>query len=271
MLKTILVDDEAKARENLKSLLTKYCALDIDVVCESESVEQTYLDILHYKPQLLFLDIEMGMSTGFDLLNKFTSYPFKVIFVTALDKHARQAIKFSALDYLLKPVDVEDLLEAVEKAKRTITGVENESPFHTLSRHIKNLRQKPNRIAIPIQNGYRLVQVDDIIYCHAEKEYTFINQINGEIICSSLNLGEFEEILQDFDFFRVHHSYIINRQYIQNYIRGEGGEIVIDQNQRIPVSRRKKVDFLSWLTRNNKGSLTSYWPALPFINSCFLV
>ena len=120
MLKTILVDDEAKARENLGILLQKYCNTDIEVIGESENIEQAYTDILTLKPQLIFLDIEMGKGTGFDLLDRFDHYPFKVIFVTAYDQHAIKAIKFSALDYLLKPVTIKDLVDAVKKAKAAI-------------------------------------------------------------------------------------------------------------------------------------------------------
>ncbi|TMI63059.1 MAG: response regulator transcription factor [Bacteroidetes bacterium] len=249
MLKTIIVDDERRARENLKILLTKYCAEDIELVGESDNVEKAFDDILTLKPQLIFLDIDMGNATGFDLLSKFTNCPFKVIFVTGFDQHAIQAIKFSAIDYLLKPVAVEDLQKAVEKAKRVI-NLENESHFNSMFENLKNPRQKSKHVAIPVLNGYRLLHVDQIMYCEAQKDYTFIGHENGETICSSLNLGEYENLLQDYDFFRVHHSYIINRQYIRNYIRGEGGEIVINQHHRIPVSRRKKVDFLSWLTTN---------------------
>ena len=247
MLKTILVDDEAKARENLGILLQKYCNTDIEVIGESENIEKAYTDILTLKPQLIFLDIEMGKGTGFDLLDRFDHYPFKVIFVTAYDQHAIKAIKFSALDYLLKPVTIKDLVDAVKKAKAAI-NYNNDAHFQTLFDVIKRPRQKTNRIAIPVQDGYKLVPVDQIMFCQAQKEYTFINQVSGEIICSSLNLGEYEDLLQEYDFFRVHHSYIINRQYIQRYLRGEGGEIIVGNNQHIPVSRRKKEEFLQWLT-----------------------
>jgi len=247
MLRTLLIDDEARARENLHILLQKYCGADIVVVGESEDVEKAHADILRLKPDLIFLDIEMGKGTGFDLLSKFDHYPFKVIFVTAYDHYAIKAIKFSALDYLLKPVTIKDLIDAVSKAKAAI-GSNKDAQFQTLFDVIKTPKQKTNRIAIPIQDGYKLLPVDQIIFCQAQKEYTFIRQVNGDIICSSLNLGEYEELLQEYDFFRVHHSYIINRQYIQRYVRGEGGEIITNDNQHIPVSRRKKDEFLAWLT-----------------------
>jgi two-component system LytT family response regulator len=248
MLKTLLIDDEAKARENLRILLQRYCMADIDLIGESENVENGYSDIVSLKPDLVFLDIEMGKGTGFDLLSKFDHYPFKVIFVTAYDHYAIKAIKFSALDYLLKPVTIKDLIDAVNKAKMAIDD-NKDAHFQALFDIIKKPQQKTNRIVIPVQDGYRLVPVDQIMFCQAQKEYTYIHQVNGEVICSSLNLGEYEDLLQEYDFFRVHHSYIINRQYIQRYVRGEGGEIITNNNQHIPVSRRKKDEFLSWLTQ----------------------
>jgi len=180
------------------------------------------------------------------LLNRFKQYPFKVVFITAFDQYAIKAIRFSALDYLLKPVSVTDLRNAVSKVKKSIHS-ERELHFETLLNFINNPQRKSNRIAIPVQNGYHLIPVDQIMYCEAHKEYTYINLFKKETICSSLNLGEYEELLEGYDFFRVHHSYLVNRQYIQNYIRGEGGEIVINHQQRIPISRRKKEDFLRWL------------------------
>lgn len=248
MLKTLVIDDEARARENLRILLEKYCGNDIELIGESENVEAGYKDILALKPDLIFLDIEMGKGTGFDLLARFDHYPFKVIFVTAYDHYAIKAIKFSALDYLLKPVTIKDLIDAISKAKAAINH-NKDAHFQTLFDVIKKPQQKTNRIAIPVQDGYRLIPVDQIIYCQAQKEYTFITQANGDIICSSLNLGEYEELLHEYDFFRVHHSYIINRQYIQRYVRGEGGEIITNNDQHIPVSRRKKDEFLNWLTQ----------------------
>ena len=248
MLRTLLIDDEAKARENLRILLQKYCKDYIELIGESENVENGYQDILTLKPDLVFLDIEMGKGTGFDLLARFDHYPFKVIFVTAYDHYAIKAIKFSALDYLLKPVTIKELIDAVNKAKIAIND-NKDAHFQTLFDAIKKPRQKSNRLAVPVQDGYKLVPVDQIMFCQAQKEYTFINQTNGEIICSSLNLGEYEDLLSEYDFFRVHHSYIVNRQYIQRYLRGEGGEIIIKNDQRIPVSRRKKEEFLTWLTQ----------------------
>jgi two-component system LytT family response regulator len=248
MLKTILIDDEEKARENLLILLNKHCSEDIEVIGEYDNIDMAYQAIHDLKPQLIFLDIEMGRASGFDLLSQFNQYPFKVVFVTAFDHYAIKAIKFSALDYLLKPVAASDLRTAVDKAKKSVE-LDSGVHFQTLFEFIKNPKKKSNRIAIPTQTGYQLISVDQIMYCQAQKEYTFIKLHKGETVVSSFNLGEYEDLLQDYDFFRVHHSYIVNRQYIENYIRGEGGEIVMHGSLRIPVSRRKKDEFLEWLKK----------------------
>jgi two-component system, LytTR family, response regulator len=248
ILNTILIDDENKARENLRLLIQKHCANDLRIVNECGNIEEAYTAIISLNPTLIFLDIEMTNGTGFDLLNRFTHYPFKVIFVTAFDQYAIRAFKFCALDYLLKPVSTKELLAAVEKAKTSATSDNNEQ-MQSLTMALQHPKQKHSRIAIPVQNGYQLVPVDKIMLCAAEKQYTDIYLESGTTICSSLNLGEYEELLTDHDFFRVHHSYMLNRQYIRQYIRGEGGEVIMENKMSIPVSRRKKQEFINWLTK----------------------
>jgi len=252
-MKTILIDDERKARENLRILLERFCPGEIELVGESDDVDNAFESIINLQPQLIFLDIDLGNASGFDLLSRFKHYPFKVIFVTAYDQYALKAIKFSALDYLLKPVSVIELRDAVEKAKKSIQ--QEKAIRYVIPPYVRDFPKKANRIAIPVQKGYHLVPVDEIMYCHAEKEYTFIKLAKGETICSSLNLGEYEILLHDYDFFRVHHSYIVNREYIEDYHKGDGGEILTTRQQRIPVSRRKRDEFLLWLRNNYDSSL----------------
>lgn len=247
LLKTILVDDEAKARENLRMMLEKHCAADVSIIGECGDVGDAYSSIKKLQPDLIFLDIELGAESAFDLLQRFTHYSFNVIFVTAYDQHAIQAIKCSALDYLLKPVAVHEITAAVKRAKATAAnslGMQLQNLFE----HITHPYHHSNRIAIPVQGGYQVVAAEDIMYCMAEKEYTYLFLKGGGKICSSLHLGEYEDLLKGYDFFRVHHSYMVNRLFIQHYQRGEGGDVVIQDGSIIPVSRRKKEDFLNWLT-----------------------
>lgn len=245
MLDTLLIDDEPKARENLRIMLEKNCP-EVVIRGEYGNIETAYSAIETINPDLVFLDIELGNATGFDLLGRFAQINFAIIFVTAFDQYAIRAIKSSALDYLLKPVSSKELVLAVNKAKTNVqqpnTRVQN------LMEAIQSPKQKHNRIAVPHQNGFQMVAVENILFCAADKQYTYLHLADGNTICSSLNMGEYEELLALHDFFRTHHSYLVNRQHILRYIRGEGGEVIMDNHTSIPVSRRKKQEFLVWLT-----------------------
>jgi two-component system LytT family response regulator len=246
MLKAVLVDDDSRDREILELLLKKYCTEDITIAGNAESVDKAYQLILEIRPELIFLDVELGSQTGFDLLSRFSDFPFKIIFVTAYDRYAVQAIKFNALDYVLKPVEISELMHAVEKVKltdRISIDIELKNLIHTLA----HPHQKSNRIAIPVLNGYTMLRVEEILYCEANKEYTNIYCLNQHPICSSINLGEYEDLLKDYSFCRVHHSYLVNKDHVIQYIKGEGGQLMINKETMIPVSRRKKQEVMGWI------------------------
>jgi two-component system, LytTR family, response regulator len=246
MLKILIIDDDVRDREILQMLLQKYCSGDMTVAGVARSVDEAYELIHSLKPDLLFLDVELGAETGFDLLSRFSAFPFRVIFVTAYERYAMQAIKFNALDYVLKPIEINELVNAVQKIRAT-----GRSPIDS---ELKNLldtlahpRRKSNRLAIPVLNGYRMVPVEEIMYCEAKKEYTYLYCSNQPPICSSVNLGVYEDLLQEYSFCRVHHSYLVNKEHVKQYIRGVGGELLIDNNTLIPISRRKKQEVMEWL------------------------
>jgi two-component system, LytTR family, response regulator len=246
MLKAVIIDDDPGDREVLEMLLKKYCADDVLITGNADTIEKASQLILEMKPQLLFLDVELGNYTGFDLLSRFSDFDFKVIFVTAYDRYAMQAIKFNALDYVLKPVEISELMHAVQKIKSTehlSIDAELKNLIHTLA----HPHQKSNRVAIPVMNGYKMVTVQDIQFCEAKKEYTSIYCINQPPVFSSINLGEYEDLLQEYSFCRVHHSFLVNRDHVMQYIKGEGGEIMISKDVMIPVSRRKKQEVMEWL------------------------
>lgn len=247
MIKAIIIDDEPKGRENLRILINKYCATAIEVIAECSDIETAYHQISALKPQLVFLDIELGNATGFDLLQKFKILGFKVIFVTAYDQYAVKAIKFCALDYLLKPIQADELVQAVKRAMDILNTGQQKRVDNMFQIMQKPLNSR-NRIALPTEKGYELISVEEILYCEANKEYTNIYRQKGVPFCSSVNLGEYEELLTDYSFFRVHHSYIVNKQHIFSYQKEGGGEIIMDNKTVIPVSRRKKTEFLEWLT-----------------------
>lgn len=248
MLKALIVDDDSRDREVLQTLLNKYCSSDITITGHATTVDDSYKLILEKRPDIIFLDVELGTETGFDLLRRFTEYSFRVIFITAYDKYAVQAIKFNALDYVLKPVEIAELVHAVQKVRspeRISIDAELKNLIHTLA----HPHQKSNRIAVPILNGYKMVVVQDIQFCEARKEYTSIHCINQPPIFSSLNLGEYEDLLQEYSFCRVHHSFLVNKDHVKQYIKGEGGELMINKDIMIPISRRKKQEVMDWLVR----------------------
>jgi two-component system LytT family response regulator len=247
MLKAIIIDDNISDKEILEMLLAKYCAEEIKITGFAQDINTAYALILESSPDIVFLDIELGNESGFELLTRFTDYPFRVIFVTGYDKYAIKAIKFNALDYVLKPVEITELLNAIHKIKnpeRLSLDAELKNLIHTLAHPL----QKNNRIAIPVINGYKMIPVTDILYCEANKEYTNIHCVNLLPICSSVNLGEYEDLLKEYSFCRVHHSYLVNKEHVKQYIKGEGGELMISKDIMIPVSRRKKPEVVEWLT-----------------------
>jgi two-component system LytT family response regulator len=248
MLRAIIIDDDHRDKEVLAMMINKYCTPEISVIGSAENVDQAYKLILETGPDLVFLDVELGNETGFDLLLKFTDYPFRIIFFTAHDKYAIRAIKFSALDYLLKPIDISELVKAVQK-----TGLNEKNFDGAIKNLLKTLsqpRNKTNQIAIPTLSGFQLLPVEEIIYCEANKEYTFIHCVSQPSICSSINLGEYEDLLEDYFFSRVHHSFIVNRHHVRQYIKGEGGELILTNNKKVPVSRRRKQEVIGWLTNH---------------------
>lgn len=247
MLKAILIDDDYRDLEILELLLKKYCATEVFIAGTADAVATGYQLILEIKPDLIFLDVELGMETGFELLSKFSDFSFKVIFVTAYDRYALQAIKFNALDYLLKPVEITELVRAVQKIVK-VNAVSIDAELKNLLHTLHHPHQKNNRIAIPVLDGYKMIAVGDILFCEAKKEYTYIYNTNEPVICSSINLGEYEELLQEYAFFRVHHSYLVNKDHVKHYVKTDGGELVVGNNILIPVSRRKKQEVVEWLT-----------------------
>jgi two-component system, LytTR family, response regulator len=246
MMKALIVDDEPLARKNLALVLERYCADDVLVVGEAQGVNEAYELVLAQKPDIVFLDIEMGKETGFDLVAMFPEPDFQVIFVTAYDQYAIKAIKVFALDYLLKPINLREIKEAVQKAKKRVKEEYNEK-LRSLVNVFSRKEEQPGQVAVPVMGGYRMVTVADMAVLKAVREYTYIHFASGEVFCSSVNLGYYEDLLGDTQFYRVHHSYIINRMHIKEYAKADGGEVVMHNGSIVPVSRRRKPGFLQWL------------------------
>jgi two-component system LytT family response regulator len=246
-IRTVIIDDESHARENLRAGLEKH--LDkLQIVGEYASPEIAFQELSINTPDLIFLDVEMPEMNGFEFLAKFDRIQFKVIFATAHDQYALRAIKMNALDYLLKPIDSADLAAAIEKTSDQLQR-NDFTDIQSLLSFVKQPKDTRNRIAIPSSKGLEMISISDISHCEAEKEYTRIFLNSGKSILSSTNIGEYEFMLGESDFFRIHHSYLVHHSYIESYIKGEGGSVKLRNGNEIPVSRRRKNDFMVWLIR----------------------
>ena len=238
MITAIIVDDEPYSCESLATLIERYCP-DVKLLDICYSGADALKAIQEQVPTLLFLDIEMPGMNGFEMLQQLPSINFSIIFTTSYDQYAIKAIRFSALDYLLKPVDREDLQTAV----RTAT----ESARHSLPQQIEILLQKLkqptiaiNKIAIPTMEGLQMLFVENVISCSSDSNYTVLQLKNKQKITASRTLKEIEEMLEDYSFLRVHHSYLVNLNEVEKYIRGDGGYLIMSDGSYIDVSRSKK-------------------------------
>lgn len=247
MYKAIIVDDENRSVETLKIILQQFCSNEIEIVGTANSIQEAYTLIHAVSPDIVFLDVEMPHGSGFDLLERIPKPDFEVIFTTGFDRYAVTAIKFSALDYLLKPINIEEVKEAVSKAKKRIEGKHTRNNLEHLINNLRHPRDKTNKIPISVVNGFQFVPVNTIVYCEADDDYTYIHLTDGQKLTVSKNIKEFEDILANYDFFRIHHSFLINRDYIKKYVKGEGGTILTEHGNELPVSRRRKQEFLEWL------------------------
>lgn len=240
MIRALLIDNESRSLQLLSNLLRDYCP-QVTVLGLASSVDIAYELIIKLKPDVIFLDIEMQKETGFDLLLKFSEMPCEIIFTTAFEQYALKAIKFSALDYLLKPIDIEDLKIAVSKIGGKNLNDYSNRKFDSL---MENIKSGPQQIAIPSANGLTILQIRDILYLKSDRQYTIFHTKSGDRVVASKNLGEFEELFQDHHFFRIHHSSLVNLNEIAKYQRGDGGSVIMSNGTTIEVAKRRKENFL---------------------------
>lgn len=241
-LKIVIVDDEESGRETLRNFLTKYCNR-VEIVAEANGVASGIGQIVLHKPDLVFLDVQMQDGTGFDLLSGLSERKFQVVFVTSYDQYALQAFRFSAADYLLKPVDPDQLIEAVEKVRSNIEKKEITSKLDVLVSNVNRLE----KIALPAMDGIRFVNIEDIVRCESDDNYTMFFMKSGESIVVSKTLKEYELMLKGMRFCRVHKSYLVNLKYISRYVPGDGGYLILEDGSHVDVSRRKKETLLEML------------------------
>jgi len=248
MLKAIIIDDEPDCVKLLALQLKMYCP-QVQVVAECTESETGYTKIKELLPDIVFMDIEMPVMNGFQLLEKIGAIKFSLVFVTAYDQFAVKAFRFSALDYLLKPIDGKDLKAAVEKAEqRLYPQVQQLSLLkEQMQGGIKNL---PDKIALPYQNGVIFAEIKNVIYCESDNNYTRFYTEDGKKYVVAKTLGDIQEILEERNFLRIHRQYLINLSHIKKYVRGEGNYVIMSNDQSVPVARNQKerlIEKFGWL------------------------
>lgn len=244
-MKAIIIDDELSGREVLKKLVQLNCP-EVTVVNTLNSIKTGLHSIKEDKPDLVFLDIQMPNASGFDLLNQLEKIDFEIIFVTAHDSFAIRAFKYAAVDYLLKPIKVTELIDAVQRAAERIKNNQNQDNVKFMLDKVSPAKKAflNNKILLPTLGGYNIIEVSEITYCKSESNYTKFHFVDGKNLVVSKTLKEFESILLENNFFRIHRSYIINLNCIAKYNKGKGGEVVMKDGAILEVSREKKEEFL---------------------------
>ncbi|WP_128544546.1 LytR/AlgR family response regulator transcription factor [Larkinella soli] len=248
MIQALIIDDEVDGRETLRTALESYCP-QVRLLTVCDHPVQGLEAIRSLKPDLVFLDIQMPQLSGFDLLQQVAPVDFEVIFVTAHDRYAIRAIRFSALDYLLKPIDVDDLLEAVRRVEERRLGPGSAHRYQSVLNNMQYRSRRIEKLAVPTLEGIEFFETDDIIFCRAEGNYTLLYLKNNRKKLVSRNLKDFESLLCEPDFCRVHHSALISMRHIQKYVRGDGGYVLLTDGYHVDISRRKKDEFLQLLHR----------------------
>jgi two-component system LytT family response regulator len=244
MLKAIIVDDIEQARKTLKKDLNTYCP-EIEIIGEAGGVVEGARLLKTIQPDVLFLDIQMNDGSGFDLLEILKEIPFRVIFTTASDAHAIRAFRFSAVDYLLKPIDPEELKEAVRKAS-LILG-DKEKALDLLKKTIANTGKKQEKLALHSLDKIHVVTIADILRCESNINYTEFHLTGGKKLLVTRTLKDFDELLSDNGFFRVHNSHLINTRFIKEFIKTDGGYLVMQDGTNVPVSSRKRPEVMKML------------------------
>lgn len=250
MIDAIIIDDEQHCIDRLSELLTSTCGSVIRIAGAFHTVEEGWNAIVRLQPQVVFLDIQLGDETGFDLLSRLPVIHFDIIFITAYEKYAVRAFKFSAVDYLVKPIDPEDLRQAVARLEQKRSKEEIAQKFETLLYNLKSGAASPKRISVPTEKGLVFLPVNEIIRCESHINYTTIHLAAGRKLTVARTLKEFEELLSEHHFYRVHNSHLINLACIKSYNKGKGGSVSMTDNTEIEVSTRRKEELLKKLANS---------------------
>ena len=243
-MRAILVDDEPDGLRTLKKMLELNCP-EVEILATCSSAMDALQQLEELKPELVFLDVRMPGKSGLDMLTELSEIDFEVIFVTAHNEYMLQALQFSAVDYLMKPVDEDRLQEAVQRVEKRLSEKKSSSQTEILLHNIKKAGYPLEmRLCLPTQKGFTIVKLEEIIYCEAQRSYTIFRLINNKSIIISKPLFDYDKLLADTIFLRVHKSFLINLMHVKEYMRGEGGTVVMSNGMEVEISRRKKEQFL---------------------------
>jgi two-component system, LytTR family, response regulator len=245
VLKAILIDDELNSLKNLRQKLEEFCK-SVQVVAMAQKPEEALFLIRHHKPDVLFLDIEMPKMSGFGILEELGDYAAEIVFVTAYNQYAIDAIRISAFDYLVKPVAIDDLQKAVNRLVLSRASRTRER-LHVLKEGLGEPRSQDNKIAVPTNDGLEFLLISDIIRIESVSYYSKLFLAGGQVTLVTKLLKDFEELLAPYRFFRVHNSHLVNLRYIRKFSRSEGGQVVMENGDVVDVSRRRREEFLKYL------------------------
>ncbi|MBI1183022.1 response regulator [bacterium] len=246
-VRIFLVDDEKRAIDTHFKALTQFID-GVEIVGSATAVDEAYDKIIDLQPDLLLLDIEMGNESGFQLLEKFDELNFHVAFVTAHENYALKAIKFSAIDYVIKPASISDLKSLIEKVRKNPIDKGDEKKVRHMMSNILTQEKSEHKLTIALTEGYEFVKIDDIITLKADGSYTQFQLQSGEKLTTSKNLKYFESILEDYGFYRIHNSSIINLRYIKRVNKAAGGSVLMENNDELSISKSRKEEFMNRLS-----------------------
>ncbi|WP_153798180.1 LytR/AlgR family response regulator transcription factor [Foetidibacter luteolus] len=244
MIRALIIDDEPKNIRVLKNLVEQFCP-QVKICGEAENAETAIRLIKELHPGLVFLDIEMPYGNAFDMLDKLMPVDFEIIFITAFDEYTLKAFKYSALDYLLKPVNIEELKEAVEKAEKRIQHKDTNQQLNNLLYNLKKNNTTLQKIALPFKESLLFVPVNNITRCEASSGYCNVFTSDGQKFLGTKTIKEYEEMLPPDVFFRIHNSHLINLTYVRKYLKGRGGLVEMEDGVMIEVASRRKEEFLA--------------------------
>lgn len=247
MIRAIIIEDEKKSRETLNGLLQRYCR-NVEVVAEADGYRMGLEMIRQHNPDMIFLDIQMPDGSGFRLLGELEKIDFEIVFTTAFDQYAIKAIRYSALDYLLKPIDPEELVNSIKKVELKKSGSHINKHIRVLLDNIRTPESESQKIVLSTSDKIHIIEVSRIIRCESDNYYTNFFLNDGKKILISKTLKENEELLSSHNFIRPHKSHLINLDYVKSFNREGGGYIMMKDGSKVPVSRRKREQILEILT-----------------------